>query len=170
LSYVLRHKWFVFVAGYRLGVPWRAFIHDNSKFLPSEWFPYAEYFYGDGRGDTRQTKSKTGYYKPAETRDARFDFAWLLHQRRNPHHWQWWILREDEGKTKIFEMSHTYRREMLADWIGAGRAQGKPDIQTWYLANRRKMVLGPETRGWIENALCVVVSMEDEDRMARGET
>ena len=32
-SYVLRHKWHVFWAGCRIGVPLVALMHDNSKFL-----------------------------------------------------------------------------------------------------------------------------------------
>jgi hypothetical protein len=50
-------------------------------------------------------------------------------------------------------MPDKYRREMLADWRGAGRALGKPDTQAWYAANRDKMKLHPETRAWIEQQL-----------------
>ena len=41
----------------------------------------------------------------------------------------------------------------VADWIGAGRALGKPDTAARYAANRDRMVLGPETRRWIEHEL-----------------
>jgi hypothetical protein len=47
LKYVVRHKWFVLVAGLHVGAPlWRLLIHDWSKFLPCEWRPYAAFFYG----------------------------------------------------------------------------------------------------------------------------
>lgn len=47
LRYVIRHKWFVLIAGLRVGAPlWRLIIHDWSKFLPCEWRPYAKFFYG----------------------------------------------------------------------------------------------------------------------------
>lgn len=37
LWYVIRHKFFVFQAGLRLGVPlWQLLIHDLSKFSPAE--------------------------------------------------------------------------------------------------------------------------------------
>ncbi len=29
-----------------IGLIWQGITHDWSKFLPSEWIPYAEYFYG----------------------------------------------------------------------------------------------------------------------------
>ena len=40
LGYVLRHKWFVLVAGLKVGAPlWRLLIHDWSKFTAAEWGP-----------------------------------------------------------------------------------------------------------------------------------
>jgi hypothetical protein len=139
LSYVLRHKWYVFIECCKLGIPWTGIIHDLSKFRPSEWFPYANYFYGNLEKGQDET-----------TEDKEIDLAWLLHQKRNKHHWQWWILPEDEGGVKILPMADRYRKEMLADWKGAGKALGKPDCQEWYLANKNKMRLHPETRRWIE--------------------
>lgn len=120
-----------------------------SKFRPSEWFPYVSYFHGD----IKRGRDKTGYYCAGNTGDAKFDFAWHLHQRRNPHHWQWWVLRLDTGEVQVFPMSDTYRKEMLADWRGAGRAQGTPDTKAWYAHNKDKMTLHPETRQWIEEHL-----------------
>lgn len=151
LKYVLRHKWFVFLECMKLGVPlWIAVWHDWDKFLPDEWFPYVNFFHGKPKPPIRD---ETGYYKPTDTGDAAFDFAWLLHQKRNRHHWQWWVLPEDDGGTKVLEMSDVYRREMLADWRGAGRAQGTPNTYQWYHKNKEKMQMGPETRRWIENQL-----------------
>ena len=80
LSYVLRHKFFVFVECCKLGIPWLGFIHDWSKFRPSEWFPYVEHFYGKGKG-IKEGRDETGYYQAGTTGDLPFDFAWLLHQK-----------------------------------------------------------------------------------------
>ncbi len=155
LKYVLRHKWFVLRAGLKIGVPlWMLILHDWDKFLPSEWIPYTNYFYGD---NAKSTRGKTGYYKPTVTDDAAFDFAWLLHQKRNKHHWQWWILPEDDGGLKILPMPDVYINEMLADWTGAGLAQGKPDLQGWYKANCDKMQLHPETRAKINTYIWCLV-------------
>lgn len=47
-----------------------------------------------------------------------------------------------------------YAKEMLADWQGAGRAQGHGDNTLgWYAKNRDKMLLHPETRAWIEQQI-----------------
>ncbi len=153
LRYVLRHKWFVFVECWSLGIPWLGLIHDLSKFRPSEWGPYVRYFYG-ADGDPKQGKrDDTGYYKPTDTGDDAFDFAWLLHQKRNRHHWQWWILPEDDGGTKLMPIPEKYLKEMLADWHGAGRAQGTPDTVQWYQANRGKLQLHSKSRQWIETQI-----------------
>ena len=152
--YLIRHKWFVFIAGCRLGIPWLALLHDNSKFSSAEFGPYARFFY-ETDGSKKQRQSKTGYYKPTDTGDLAFDAAWLHHVRANKHHWQSWACPDTEapGGVKVFEMPDRYRREMLADWIGAGLAQGAPDTLGWYTANRDKLMLGPRTRFWIEDQL-----------------
>lgn len=145
LQYVLVHKWHVFLECRRLGVTWRGFLHDMSKFLPDEWFAYANWFYGNHRrGLGREAVSNA------------FDLAWLRHQKRNLHHWQYWILPEDEGLLKIMDMPDSYRREMLADWIGASLALGfGRNILGWYTRNKRNIRLHPGTRAWIEEQLGV---------------
>jgi len=155
LNYLIKHKWFVFLESCKEGIMWQGFIHDLSKFLPSEFFPYVEHFYGGkDYNDINKGRDETGYYKPTDTGDKDFDFAWLLHQKRNKHHWQWWILPEDEGGLKILEMPLKYRKEMLCDWLGAAKAQGhKDNRKEWYNKNKDKMQLGPETERWIEQKI-----------------
>jgi len=135
LSYIICHKWFVFVECCKLGIVWRGIVHDLSKFRPSEFFPYVNYFYGKNKDENA------------------FDKAWNYHQKKNKHHHQYWVLREDSGTVKVIEMPSKYWKEMVADWIGAGKAQGNPDTKKWYLENRGKMILGKDTRLWIEAAL-----------------
>lgn len=149
LEYVLRHKWFVFLACLHYGLVWRGIKHDWHKFLPDEWFPYVRFFYGK-KGEPTQRRDATGYYKPTDTGNSAFDFAWLLHQKRADHHWQWWVLPEDEGGVKVLEMSDVARKEMIADWRGAGKAQGSPNTWEWWEANKHKLQLHPTTRIWVE--------------------
>jgi hypothetical protein len=147
LSYVLRHKWYVFLEAKKLDIPWLGFMHDMSKFRPDEWGPYVNFFYGKKAANPRDA---TGYYKPTNTGDIAFDYAWLLHQKRNRHHWQYWCLPNDDGTTVVLPMPERYLKEMLADWMGAGRAQGKPDCKAWYEANKHKIMLTVNERVWIE--------------------
>lgn len=46
-KYVLRHKWYVFLACLKYGLIWRGIVHDLSKFKPDEFIAYARFFYGD---------------------------------------------------------------------------------------------------------------------------
>ena len=152
-SYLARHKAYVTLECFHQGLFRRGLMHDLSKLRPSEWLPYTEFFYGEKAAPVRE---KTGYYKPTDTGDQSFDFAWLLHQKRNDHHWQWWVLPKDDGGLKILKMSPEARLEMVCDWCGASRAQGYGGweaVQEWYQANKGKMQLHPETRAWVESFL-----------------
>lgn len=154
LRYVLRHKWYVFLECRRLGIPWLGIIHDWSKFRPGEWFPYVHSFYHPD-GGSRKKGEATEWYDPTRVSDE-FDRAWLSHWHRNAHHWQHWKLVRDEDEDKLLDMPDKYRREMLADWRGAGRALGKPDTPAWYRKWSHKIRLHTETRRWIEEQINVV--------------
>lgn len=148
LVYILRHKWFVFMACCQLGIPWRGLVHDLSKFRPDEFTAYARYFYGSGR-----TAYSPSAQRAISGDDPAFDLAWHKHIRRNDHHWQAWVLHQDDGQVKLMPMPGAVRREMLADWRGAGRARGSTDTRGWYLDNRDNILLHPETRAWVEAQL-----------------
>lgn len=149
-SYLFRHKWFVFLACCKYGLYWQGIIHDWSKFLPDEFIPYMEHFYGKYK---REWRDKTGYYNPVNTGDVEFDYAWLRHQNRNPHHWQYWVLSEDGGATFPLKIPDKYLKEMLCDWTGAGRAQKSTGVLDWYTKNRNKMVIHVDSRAWIEREI-----------------
>jgi hypothetical protein len=143
-----------------MGIIWRGIMHDLSKFLPGEFIPYARYFYGD-KNDISRGRDSTGYYQAGDTISDDFNFAWLLHQKRNRHHWQWWVLPMDDGTVKIFDMPIKYRKEMICDWVGAGKAQGKfspkndkyRETRAWYHSAKYKMLLGHDTQEWIEKEI-----------------
>ncbi len=152
LKYVLRHKWFVFLYCLQYRLIWRGIKHDWTKFLPSEWFPYTDFFYGEHMD--RQKAAALNYDFPVpDDIELAFEIAWNHHQKRNDHHWQYWIRLGDDGTTLVLPMPHAARKEMLADWRGAGRALGKPNTWEWYEANKDKMQLHPQTRAWVEAEL-----------------
>jgi len=153
LKYVLRHKWFVFLHCMRLHVPfWRAVIHDWSKFTPAEWSPYVHSFYNPD-GSKRKVRDASGAYDPTKI-SRELDYAWLHHLRHNPHHWQNWVLLNDEDGYVGLEIPETYVLEMLADWAGAGQAiTGKVDPAGWYAKNGHKMILHEKTRQRVEELL-----------------
>lgn len=151
LSYVLRHKYYVAFNCFSKGLYWQGLTHDLSKLLPSEFFPYAHYFYLS----KTPRRDKTGYYKPTDTGDAKFDWAWLQHIHRNRHHWQHYCLIEDDtGQAKALPMPERYIREMVCDWSGAGKAQhNTAKTIEWYLEHKNKMILHPDSRERVEDLL-----------------
>lgn len=143
LRYVLRHKYYVWRGGRIVGGVswWRLLVHDWDKFLPDEWFPYARTFYKpDGTSQYVETPE--------------FTMAWNRHQKRNRHHWQWWLITWDRGETDALPMAEVDLCEMVADWIGAGWAiTGQPNPLPWYEQNKTKMILNEQTRIAIERLL-----------------
>lgn len=139
LWYVLRHKWFVFVAGRVLGVPiLQLIIHDLSKFSAVEWPAYARIMPYFGR------------FKDAPPEWVKaFDRAWEHHWQNNPHHPEYWA----RHGGPVPAMPDVYTREMVADWYGAGRAQGKLDNWGYYLAHRERYPFHPITRERAERYL-----------------
>ena len=140
LKYLARHKFFVMQECFRVGLWWRGIAHDISKFTPTEWFPYVETFYGD----KPSPRDHSGAYDPLKI-GGDFDYAWLSHQHNNPHHWQYWMLRGDDGWTKTLPMPHKYRLEMLCDWRGAGGFAAVPEPR-----GRRFRSAGPPCRRYSE--------------------
>ncbi len=152
-KYVFIHKLYVLRAGLLLRPWWhlgwlvRLVLHDLSKFRPSEWRPYVAWFY-----DTAGTM---------HTQRARFQYAWLLHIHRNAHHWQHWLLRQDDGKTITLVPPAWIADEMVADWVGAGPAilswpsmrQKVGETIVWYTRNKDVMILREPVRALVEQRL-----------------
>ena len=151
LKYILRHKWFVMVACRRVGAPfWLSIIHDSSKFSWREWSAYAKTFYmPDGSKQYHETPS--------------FNRAWLHHQHSNKHHWQHWLLRMDSGDIVAIAMPRRYVLEMVADWMGAGRAiTGRWECADWYAKNRDRIILHRDTRVLVDMILVPVSATTKE--------
>ena len=81
-----------------------------------------------------------------------FKVAWLHHQRRNKHHWEYWLQHKSDaqGGSLAMEMPWDEVLEMLCDWHGAGKAKGLEasweDTYAWFENNGGKMHLHPTTR------------------------
>ena len=163
-KYIIRHKWFVFMAivnmpdhpdfSFYPNIIWSAIMHDISKFLPSEFIPYANFFYG--KGSPKQNGLKVNKIQDIDKQN-KFDIAWLKHIHRNPHYWQHWILRADGGFTKALDIPDKYIMEMVCDWQSASRAiRGKgATALEWYKNQWDRIMLTPETREKVEKLLNV---------------
>ena len=94
---------------FKKGLILKGLVHDLSKFLPDEFFPYMFWFYGkygikmkSAPLEINGCKVK-GYDKYKKCLEQ-FDQAWLKHIHRNKHHYQFWYLRYDDGTEKYLEI------------------------------------------------------------------
>jgi hypothetical protein len=165
LRYILKHKWYVAVECWEKGLYWQAITHDMSKFRPSEFFAYADYFYGEFVKEEDVPRYLSMSYRGIKTEESveeEFNLAWLKHIHRNPHHWQYYLLKEDSGPLIVMDMPYKKVMEMICDWKGAGRAiHGHDETGEWYKANKYKMVLSPRTRLWVESELSYEIDLEN---------
>lgn len=117
------------------------FAHDKSKNETDEYEAYDTYFYGNNRS-----------YEVVQN----YRKAWLLHIHRNPHHWQHWVLINDdpdEGEI-VLEMPYDYIIEMICDWWSfSWQKESLSEIFNWYDEHSKYMKLAPRTRSTVENIL-----------------
>ncbi len=115
--------------------------HDESKNLSDEYLAYDAYFYGGNRT-----------HAVVEA----FQKAWLLHIHRNPHHWQYWVLINDdpdEGEV-LLDMPYNYIIEMICDWWAFSWQKGDlSEIFSWYDEHSSYIRLSPKTRETVEDIL-----------------
>lgn len=115
--------------------------HDFSKTDPEEYDAYDAYFYGGNRS-----------YSVVED----FRRAWLRHIHMNPHHWQHWVLINDEpGEGEIvLDMPYLYIIEMICDWWSFSWSKGDlTEIFNWYSEHKDYMKLSDTTRKSVEYIL-----------------
>lgn len=124
--------------------------HDSSKYSIEEYEPYDKYFYGGNK--TTEVKKN-------------FNLAWLHHIHNNPHHWQYWILINDEpgAGMVILDMPHNYIIEMICDWWAFSWAKNNLyEIFSWYDQHRAYMKLSYATRKTVEEILGKLKAKLDE--------
>lgn len=110
-------------------------LHDVSKYSDKEYEAYDNYFYG----------KKTGWVK------SEFNYAWLHHIHNNPHHWQHWVLVNDDGGFNALEMPKEYVIEMLCDhWAFSHKSGNLYEIFDWYSSHKSIMILHENTRALYE--------------------
>ncbi len=130
-----------------------SFNHDESKYSVEEYDAYDQYFYGGNRS-----------YKVVQD----FNYAWLHHIHINPHHWQHWVLinndpgEDENGTPHEYPFSNfvalmiplPYIFEMIADWWSFSWKTGNLfEIFNWYAEHRNYQYIHPESRKIIEAIL-----------------
>lgn len=125
--------------------------HDVSKYSSEEYDAYDRYFYGEGE-------------KTKEVKDA-FNRAWLHHIHANPHHWQHWVLINDDPNLVeiVLEMDYPYIIEMICDWWAFSWVKGDLyEIFKWWEEHEKYMKLHVKTRKTVVDILEKINDKLDE--------
>ena len=148
LKYVVKHKYYVFIECCKLGIPVLGALHDLHKFTYSEIKGFENY------DEDLFILDAAGIFHLAKFATKRADRAWAIHKRVSKHHWQYWVMPDEDipGRILVSEMPMKYRKEMLADWRGAAKASGN-EVGKWYEKFRDRIILGPKTRDWIDERM-----------------
>lgn len=116
--------------------------HDESKKLNEEYSAYDAYFYGNNKSNKVVSD---------------FNIAWLHHIHNNKHHWQYWILFDDElngNAYKTIEMPYDYIVEMICDWWSFSfKINNLYEIFNWYDKHKDTIILHQKSRKTVEYIL-----------------
>jgi hypothetical protein len=138
---ITRHKWYVMIECFKLGLYWQGIVHDLSKYGPAEFWASAKYFQGD------KNALDVGEYS----------IAWLNHKAKNKHHWEYWIDFVD-GDMVAVPIPEKYLKEMFCDLIGASKAysqnrfdRGEP--LEYFLAHSDKWFIDERSKNYLQKLL-----------------
>lgn len=145
-KYVLKHKYYVWLACFDMWLYRQWLIHDYTKFFPCEYKWYMRY-----------------YSLWDKSIQDKFYYARLHHQRNNPHHRQYRLLQEDNWWLKALDMPEKYIKEMLCDWWWVGKCfnnswfnryqyeqDKRCEVKRRYKDNKDKIILSENTRLYVE--------------------
>ena len=139
---VNKHKFFVFFYACKLGIPFRGFVHDYSKFSFEEFYLSAKYYLG--------VKSPT--VEERKFRDSVSNIC-MRHTGRNKHHWQYWVdWTRDE--IVIARIPYKYSLEYVADILAANRVYNKKEfnyrmVSKYFYEHSKTYFMHPATREFI---------------------
>jgi hypothetical protein len=144
--YILNHKLNVLIECWKEGLYVQGIIHDLSKFSPAEFFPYAKKFYSG---------------KPLDVDDELiWKYAWLRHQRKNKHHWEYWVI--NPNTKEALPMPKKYIIEMVCDWRSFSRKWGRK-VKESTLNLTEKIVVHPDTKRELEIVMMNKINIRPQE-------
>jgi len=121
------------------------YLHDLSKFSANETFGYAMWDF----------KTKTGDKQG-------FEQAWNHHKNHNEHHPEYWLSVGRGGEIEPLKMPEIFIAEMVADWIGAGKAYGNT-LEQWIPDNLYKFKMHQDSILFLHEVLnCIDIKTRFE--------
>jgi hypothetical protein len=106
--YIINHKFNVLIECWKEGLYIQGIFHDMSKFSLKEFHPYAKKFFSND--------------ELTEDEHLEWKNAWLHHQQKNKHHWEYWVV--NQQTKEAVPMPTKYMIEMVCDWRSFSRKWG----------------------------------------------
>jgi len=139
---ITKHKWYVMIECFKVGLIWQGITHDLSKYSLVEFGSSAKYFQGD--------KTPIGIEKA----EPGYSYAWLNHKAKNKHHWEYWI---DFKKGKLLKcpIPDKYILEMACDIKGASKSYGTNNPYEHFKKNQKYMLMEKDSKKKLEKLLAI---------------
>lgn len=136
---ITRHRHQVIKHCAKCGLLMQGLFHDLSKYSPTEFLRGSRYFLG--------TKSPN----EAEREQNGYSIAWIHHQGRNKHHFEYW--KDYNFQTKVLtpiKMPYRYVAEMFCDRLAASKIyQGKNYSDShpleYFMRGKSTRIIHPDT-------------------------
>lgn len=151
-GYVIKHKANIVKPMVEMNLPYsQALSHDISKFRPSEFSPYRNWFFGpEGRTAVEPSSKVFNTWRHAVQK----------HYKDNPHHWM--KVGKDPAKVPI-----ETKMESVADWYSVGKtlrgSRGYPTFKNWYIKRRDKLPVDNTTKTIIDYNLGLLKTSNVKD-------
>ena len=157
LRLVSKHRRQVLKNCRKCGIFWRGFVHDLSKFSPTELFESAKYYLG--------TRSPIGVCRWT----IGVSHAWLHHKGRNKHHIEYWL---DQDCQVTPMMPYKYAVECVCDKIAATKIYAKDSytVDMPYLHWKKygcKVDGNPKTMAFIEKVFLDLIDLGEKEVLTR---
>lgn len=147
---ITKHRHKVIAHCIRAGIPLRGFLHDLSKYSPTEFLRGAKYYKGIKSPNVGEREEK-GY-----------SAAWLHHKGRNRHHFEYWTdYCTSKRKVVPIKMPIVFVKEMFCDRVAASKIyQGKNYTNSspleYFLGGKQNRFINPETSALLEKWLVIL--------------
>ncbi len=154
---VTKHRHKVISHCFKVGIPWRGLMHDLSKYTPTEFREGAQNWLGT-RSPNEKARDEKGY-----------SLAWLHHQGRNRHHFEYWFDYNPETHQRApVKMPFIFVLEMFCDRVAAGKiymGDGYDDTQPlkYFLRAKPHRIIHPETSDLLESWLTMLAEKGEKE-------
>lgn len=143
---------------FSLGMYRQGFMHDLSKYSPTEFIPGCRYYQGSSSPNNEERK-RTG-----------MSLAWLHHKGRNKHHYEYWIDYSGQKGQPLagMRMPERYVVEMFIDRICASKNYQKEAYTSrspliYYEKGNGHYVIHPDTQAMLETLLTMLAEKGEEE-------